>query len=162
MRFTEDEIVALVAGAKLIRAWGGANMAAGAEEALIKIAAVLPEGARARAEAVKIKAFTMSEMTDDLRAMIDRVEAAAEGNIRLDIDYADEGGATSQRVVRPLGLWFWGKTWTMVGWCEKRTDFRMFRLDRISGMSDAGSFKPQRGQTLRDFYADETRRSRPK
>jgi len=162
LMFTEDEIVALVAGAKLIRAWGGANMAAGAEEALIKIAAVLPEGARARAEAVKINAFTMSEMTDDLRAMIDRVEAAAEGNIRLDIDYADEGGATSQRVVRPLGLWFWGKTWTMVGWCEKRTDFRMFRLDRISGMSDAGSFKPQRGQTLRDFYADETRRSRPK
>ncbi|MFT5742535.1 MAG: putative DNA-binding transcriptional regulator YafY [Paracoccaceae bacterium] len=160
LMFTQDEIVALVAGAKLIRAWGGANMAAGAEEALIKIAAVLPDGARARAEAVKINAFTMSEMTDGLRAMIDRVEAASENNICLEINYTDESDATSQRVVRPLGLWFWGKTWTMVGWCEMRADFRMFRLDRISAMADAGVFKPARGQTLRDFYADETRRAR--
>ena len=42
LMFTRDEIVALVAGARMIRAWGGASMARGAEEALVKIAAVLP------------------------------------------------------------------------------------------------------------------------
>lgn len=36
------------AGARMIRAWGGAQMAAAAEEALVKIKAVLPEDARAR------------------------------------------------------------------------------------------------------------------
>ncbi|VAW06688.1 Transcriptional regulator, DeoR family, partial [hydrothermal vent metagenome] len=42
LMFTRDEIVALVAGARLIRAWGGADMARAAEEALVKIETVLP------------------------------------------------------------------------------------------------------------------------
>ena len=43
LMFTRDEIVALVAGARMVRAFGGADMARAAEEALVKISAVLPE-----------------------------------------------------------------------------------------------------------------------
>ncbi|MFV2003357.1 MAG: helix-turn-helix transcriptional regulator, partial [Paracoccaceae bacterium] len=46
LMFSRDEIVALVAGARMVRAWGGAAMALAAEEALVKIDAVLPDGAR--------------------------------------------------------------------------------------------------------------------
>lgn len=153
LMFNSDEIVALVAGARMIRAWGGASMAAAAEEALVKIEAVLPEGARAQAAAVPVHAFTMNEMSDEVRSLIDRIETAADGRIRLDLDYADQHGATSRRVIRPLGLWFWGKVWTVVGWCELRNDFRMFRIDRIRGLVEAGRFRVEKGQTLRDFYA---------
>jgi predicted DNA-binding transcriptional regulator YafY len=155
LMFNSDEIVALVAGARMIRAWGGASMAAAAEEALVKIEAVLPEEARAKAAAVPVHAFTMGDMTDAIRARIDRIETAADGRIRLELDYADQHGATSLRIIRPLGLWFWGKVWTVVGWCELRDDFRMFRLDRIKGMQEIGPFKPEKGQTLRDFFAAE-------
>ena len=55
LMFTQDEIVALVAGARLIRAWGGMAMAAAAEEALVKINAVMPDGARDRAERVQVQ-----------------------------------------------------------------------------------------------------------
>lgn len=153
LMFNSDEIVALVAGARMIRAWGGAQMAAAAEEALVKIEAVLPEDARAKAAAVPVHAFTMNDMSADVRRLIDQIEAAVDGRIRLGIDYSDQHGASSRRAVRPLGLWFWGKVWTVVGWCELREDFRMFRLDRIKGVEQAGPFKPQKGQTLRDFYA---------
>lgn len=34
--------------------------------------------------------------------------------------------------VRPLGIFFWGRTWTLVAWCELRRDFRNFRLDRVA------------------------------
>jgi predicted DNA-binding transcriptional regulator YafY len=55
--------------------------------------------------------------------------------------------------VRPLGLWFWGKVWTLVAWCELRNDFRAFRLDRISDAKPAGrNFRPERGKQLGDFY----------
>ena len=54
--------------------------------------------------------------------------------------------------MRPLGVWFWGKVWTAVCWCELRADFRMFRLDRIITLVEAGQFRPEKGQTLRDFY----------
>lgn len=153
LMFNAEEIVALVAGARMIRAWGGAQMAAAAEEALIKIEAVLPEEARARATAVPVHALYAPDLSAEVRVLIDRVEAAADGRIRLDLDYADKTGASSRRVIRPLGLWFWGKVWTVVGWCELRNDFRMFRLDRIKGIEEAGPFKPAKGQTLRDFYA---------
>lgn len=160
LMFNSEEIVALVAGARMIRAWGGAQMAAAAEEVLVKIEAVLPEEARAQAAAVPVHAFTMGEMSDEVRMRIDRIEAAADARIRLDLDYADESGAASRRVIRPLGLWFWGKVWTVVGWCELREDFRMFRLDRIVAMQEAGPFRPEKGQSLRDFFASPDRRAR--
>lgn len=160
LMFNSEEIVALVAGARMIRAWGGAQMAAAAEEVLVKIEAVLPEEARAQAAAVPVHAFTMGEMSDEVRVRIDRIEAAADARIRLDLEYSDENGAASRRVIRPLGLWFWGKVWTVVGWCELREDFRMFRLDRIVAMQEAGPFRPEKGQSLRDFFASPDRRAR--
>ena len=71
----------------------------------------------------------------------------------LVVDYRDGGGAGSRREIRPLGLWFWGKVWTLVAWCELRNDFRAFRIDRIAGVELAGrSFRPERGKQLADFY----------
>ncbi|MEQ8806636.1 MAG: WYL domain-containing protein, partial [Rhodospirillales bacterium] len=71
----------------------------------------------------------------------------------LRLAYRDADGKATERTIRPLGLWFWGKVWTLVAWCELRNDFRVFRLDRIDAMADAGDpFKPERGKTLADFY----------
>jgi predicted DNA-binding transcriptional regulator YafY len=92
-------------------------------------------------------------MSDPLRRLIDRIETATNARHRLVLTYADQTGAVSIRPVRPLGLWFWGKVWTMVGWCELRADFRMFRLDRIKTVEASGTFRPEKGKTLRDFYA---------
>lgn len=152
LMFTSDEIVALVAGARLLRAFGGAKMAASAEEALVKINAVLPDTARARSEAVQVHAINAEEMTPEQRNRIDQIEAAVNAQLLLHMAYADEDQRPSQRVVRPLGLWFWGKVWTLVSWCELRQDFRMFRIDRIQTLQEGDRFKPRPGQTLRDFY----------
>ncbi|WP_138469704.1 YafY family protein [Poseidonocella sp. HB161398] len=152
LMFTEAEITALVAGARLIRAWGGAEMAAGAEDALRKISAVLPAPVRARAEAVAVHSVA-PEMTPELAMRLDRIERAVQARQRLEFAYADGAGAATERVVRPLGLWFWGKVWTLVAWCELRGDFRVFRLDRIDGMAEAGPFREERGQSLSEFFS---------
>ena len=152
LMFTRDEIVALVAGARLIRAWGGAAMARAAEEALVKIESVLPDAERARANQVEIHAIAR-EMTPQVRVRIDEIERAVEERRRLALAYIDAEDRTTERTVRPLGLWFWGKVWTLVAWCELRNDFRMFRLDRITRMDNGGEpFRPERGKTLTDFY----------
>ena len=151
LMFTRDEIVALVAGARLIRAWGGAAMARGAEEALVKIETVLPDAERRRADSVEVHAMA-PEMTPQLRVMIDFVEKAIDEKRRLRLNYADADARRTDRSVRPLGLWFWGKVWTLVAWCELRGDFRMFRLDRIADVASDGVFRPERGKALADFY----------
>ncbi|SFD06475.1 helix-turn-helix transcriptional regulator [Tropicimonas isoalkanivorans] len=152
LMFTRDEIVALVAGARLVRAWGGAAMARGAEEALVKIGAVLPDAERKRAAAVQVHSIA-PEMTESVRQRIDYIESAVERRAVLQIDYGDAGGARTSRRVRPLGLWFWGKVWTLVAWCELREDFRVFRLDRIGTLSETDArFRPEADKSLAAFF----------
>ncbi|QBX99451.1 YafY family transcriptional regulator [Rhodophyticola sp. CCM32] len=158
LMFTTDEIVALTAGARMIRAWGGAAMVKGAEQALDKITSVLPDDTRARAEAVAIHARPRADMTETVRRIIDQLEAAVTRRERITMAYSDEAGQKTKRTVRPIGLWYWGPVWTLIGWCELRQDFRMFRLDRIGTAEGAGPFETEPGQSLQDFYAQQAAR----
>lgn len=153
MMFTRAEVSALVTGARMVKAWGGAEMARAAEEALVKIAAVLPESLRESAERVPVDAFGLCAMDPVERDRLDRIEAACTGRVRLDLLYKDEAGEATRRVVRPLGMHFWGQTWTLAAWCELRRDFRSFRVDRIGAMEDGAVFRPERDKSLAAFYA---------
>ncbi len=157
LMFTRDEIVALVAGARMLRAWGGAKMAQAAEEALVKINAVLPDETRDRAQSVQIHAISFPELNNDLRMLIDRLEQAVDNRMGLDFSYSDKAGSQTNRQVRPLGLYFWGKVWTLVAWCELRHDFRMFRLDRMAKVTGTTVFRTERDKSLPVFFARETR-----
>ena len=155
LMFTRDEIVSLVAGARLIRAWGGLTMAQAAEEALVKINAVLPESDRARASAVHIHAISGMGLDDATRTLIDRLEAASEAREKMRLLYRDANDVATDRIVRPLGLGFWGKVWTLLAWCETRDDFRMFRLDRIAEATPQGLFRAEPDKSLAVFLAKE-------
>lgn len=151
LMFTRDEIVALVTGARMVRAWGGTAMIAAAEEALVKIEAVLPETERGRVGDTKIFSPRMG-LAGQARELIDRCEHAIDARAIVVLDYSDEAGTTTHRDVQPLGLWFWGKVWTLVGWCELRDDFRMFRLDRIASLAPTGEiYKPSPARSLEEF-----------
>ena len=124
----------------------------GADEALVKIGAVLPDNEKDRIARTEIHT-PMWVVTDSDRAKIDLLEHSVERRDVLTLDYRDEQQRSTMRDVRPLGLWFWGKVWTLVAWCEMRDDFRAFRIDRIASVVIAGRvFKPERGKQLADFY----------
>lgn len=152
LMFTPEEIIALVAGARLLQSWGGTQMAANAEEALVKIDTVLPDELKAKVGRVGVHTVVPPWHDGAWRDYLDQIEAASESHIRLRFSYEDESGRPSDRIVRPLGVWFWGKIWTAVCWCELREDFRMFRLDRIASLEPLDRFRPVKGQTLKDFY----------
>ncbi len=153
LMFNREEIVALVVGARIVRAWGGAKMALAATEALAKIEAMLPADARRAAGEVRVHAFDLS-MSARTRADLDRCEAAVNARSLLRIDYADEEGRKTSRDVEPLGLYFWGKVWTLIAWCRLRTGFRVFRIDRIEKLQETGeAFPVTKGRTLQDYLA---------
>ena len=155
LMFNREEITALVAGARMVRSFGGAAMALSAEEALAKIEAVLPPDLKDRPAGVAIHAHDAGALSDDDRAMVDRLDRAVDALRKMTLDYRDADGAATRRIVRPLGLWFWGKVWTLIAWCELRDDFRMFRIDRIAAAEDAGPFRPDRDKTLAIFFQRE-------
>lgn len=153
LMFSRAEIVSLVAGARFVKAWGGQAMAEAAQEALAKIEAVMPDGERDRLNRIEIYAPGY-HMTERDKRLIDRVEAAIEGGRVLAIGYCDAKEAVTRRRIRPLGLWYWGKVWTVLSWCQLREDFRLFRIDRISELEDTGeTFAPEKGKQIADFYA---------
>jgi predicted DNA-binding transcriptional regulator YafY len=79
-----------------------------------------------------------------------RHAVVAQRKVRL--DYVDAQGRISQRVVRPLGCFYWGAVWTLAAWCETRAAFRSFRIDRVRQVSvlDEG-YTNETGKTLADF-----------
>ncbi len=77
---------------------------------------------------------------------------AVRDRMKLKIDYKSLSEARSTRIIRPLQIEFWGKVWTLTAWCEKRSDFRVFRIDRILACQQTGDhFKDEPGKTIEDY-----------
>jgi predicted DNA-binding transcriptional regulator YafY len=151
LMFTRDELAALTLGARFVKAWGGARLALAAEEALVKIEAVMPEKERRAGAETNLFAIGYS-LPDEVRRVVDHLDASIRDRRRVHIVYDALDGEASERDLRPLGLYHWGKVWTLAAWCELRTDFRNFRADRITTIADCGdTFRDEPGKTLRDF-----------
>jgi predicted DNA-binding transcriptional regulator YafY len=63
------------------------------------------------------------------------IRAAIREQTILELLYADGQGQHSYRRVRPVAIWTLPAGWMFSAWCELRTDFRTFRLDRIAWLS---------------------------
>ncbi len=151
LMFTRDELTAMILGARLVSAWGGAKLALAAEEALVKIEAVLPAAERNTVSRTNLFALGF-DLPQATRHVLDELDLAIRGRRRLDAVYEALDGTRTERVLRPLGLYFWGKVWTLAAWCELREDFRSFRADRLSVLGELEvGFREEPGRTLKDF-----------
>ena len=132
--FTKEEIEALVIAARLVKTWAGSKLARSADSALDKIEAVLPENLKK--ELAKPRLYTPEVLTNDATAaLMDELREAVNAKQIILIEYLSLKEETTQRKLRPLGLFFWGKVWTLAAWCELRQSYRSFRVDRITTVS---------------------------
>lgn len=151
LTFTSEEVTALVFGARVVQAWGGERLGRAAAEALVKIQSVLPDHLRESIEGAAV--YAPDIMIDPaLRPDLDAWRGAVDGRRMASIAYESLDGEPSERDIRPLGLFFWGRVWTLLTWCELRQDFRSFRVDRIVQYRiSAETFRRMPGQELHDF-----------
>ncbi|HEY2900043.1 MAG TPA: YafY family protein [Polyangia bacterium] len=153
LMFTEDELEALILGARIVTAWADVGLARAAEMALAKIDNVLPPRLRGRIPDATLFAPDF-HVRRQMAAGLGDLRAAVKERRKVRFAYNDKGGAASERTVWPLGLFYWGQTWSLGAWCELRTDFRNFRLDRIRDLNvDGEQFPQEQGKTLRDLFA---------
>jgi len=151
LMFTRGELTALVLGARLVRAWGGAENVQGANQALQRIEAVLPPELRTEFDSILLYA-PGQRMQSYLRERLDALHSACKTRHTISFGYTREDGERSHRSVRPLALSFWTGVWTLASWCELRNDFRDFRLDRMEEVQVLERvFTPRRGQRLEDY-----------
>lgn len=155
LMFNEEELEALLLGARMVQVWTDKGLARAAHQALQKIEHIIPDKLKpelARQDMV-VPDFPM-EGQAGVQLMI--VRQAIKGQHKISFDYKREDGQGSNRTVQPLGLFYWGKVWTLVAWCELRDAFRHFRLDRMTEIEKHDeTFKIIEGRSLQDFLSNE-------
>lgn len=153
LMFSEVELQAMLIGTSFVRSWADVELARAAQTAMAKVAAALPESLRlaAQRQTVLFPDFHVAVgMVEPIGAL--RMAISARRKLRFGYQRAD--GADSARTVWPLGLFFWGESWTLGAWCELRDGFRTFRLDRMQDIEDTGApFPDQSGRRLQGYVA---------
>ena len=162
LMFDEEEIEALALGARIVRAWADPRLARAAEEALQKIEAVLPPRLREKLSEAALFAPDF-HVKAQMRSGLTELRAAVKEQRKVRFRYQDKAQAGSERTVEPLGLYYWGSTWTLAAYCELRQGFRNFRLDRIASLSvTQDRFEKVPGHTLADFLEQIDKEVKPK
>ena len=154
LMFTQDEARALVASVRMAQVWQDPALAQASQAGLSKILSVLPPQTRAAAQSLAVFAPPLG-LEPAVQATLQTLREAVQARRKLRVDYCDATEQLSQRTLRPLGCFYWGKVWTLAAWCESRHDFRTFRMDRMRGVQPvegrAGEFRDEVGKTLADY-----------
>ena len=151
LMFTKEEISALALGASIVESWADPALATAAQSVLSKIETVLPDGMKDEFEQPRMFSL-FSQMSPELSDRMATIRIAADTRNKIQLDYARADGQSSERIIWPLGLFFWGSLWTIGAWCELRQAFRIFRLDRIKGLTLLDdTFPAEKGRTLQDL-----------
>jgi predicted DNA-binding transcriptional regulator YafY len=151
LMFDEEELTALLLGMRMVQAWSDRDLATAAARARRKIEAILPQRLRPMldAEALMVPDFHIPVPVREYVALLRK--AIAEKR-KVQMRYRKADGVITERILWPLGLFYWGEKWTLGAWCELRGAFRHFRLDRIVNLKNTASqFVAMEGRTLDDY-----------
>jgi len=130
LMFSEDELEALVLGARWVQRQGDAGLTQAAASALSKIAAASPADLRDNMANMGLLAASYQQQPVDNTALVPIREAIRRQH-KISISYSDERGSATERLIWPIALAFFEGSRLVIGWCELRSGFRHFRCDRI-------------------------------
>ena len=147
LMFAIDEVEALALGSRWVREHGDPGLARAAEDAMARIAAVLPPVLRDMLDETTLligpDAGIAGEPID-----IAAVRTAIREGRKLSIRYQDAQAQPSHRVIWPFALGFFSRVRVIVAWCELRQAFRHFRTDRVVSLTALPERAPRRRQAL--------------
>lgn len=97
-----------------------------------------------------------------MTTLLQQLEQAVADCETLRMEYRKEGADNAdERNIDPYGLAFHRNSWYLIAFCHRRKEIRMFRVDRIVGLSTVGAFftKPS-GFSIQGFFRKESDRKR--
>jgi predicted DNA-binding transcriptional regulator YafY len=132
LTFTADEAALLALGGELVRDRVDPLLRQAAEEALRKLASVLPPERRADVERRRqgLMFGSMVRTTTDRRLVLSRQAIEERRVVRL-LYHALRRDVPEPRDVEPTRLLHLTDAWYLAGFCRLRQDARLFRLDRV-------------------------------
>lgn len=160
LMFGEDELEALVLGARWVQAQADADLAEAAGNALSRIGATLPEPLRIAIDTSGLFVPVWQEnRAPEPRLPV--LRRAIREEHKLHMHYADAEGNATTRTIWPFAMAFYDPLTRMfAAWCELRGGFRHFRADRVIVLRDTGERYPQRRHQLIKRWREHTQPER--
>ncbi|WP_026401924.1 helix-turn-helix transcriptional regulator [Actinomadura rifamycini] len=150
----DEEAVALVVGLQAAAQGAVEGIAEPSVRALAKVVRVMPARLRRRVEALSAMTVPAAWGGAD-RAAVDpgtltEAAVACRDAERVRFAYTADGGRRTDRHVEPHRLVRLGRRWYLVAYDLDRSDWRSFRVDRLTGLRGTGArYRP------RDLPADD-------
>jgi predicted DNA-binding transcriptional regulator YafY len=117
-----------------VQAQPDVGLATAAKNALAKIATASPDDLRDKINDTGLWPVLVRGPSEPV-PVLGLVRAAMRSETAIRLEYADEGGNTSERDVWPVQLAYYEGKQIIVAWCCMREAFRNFRTDRIATLT---------------------------
>jgi predicted DNA-binding transcriptional regulator YafY len=159
----DDEAVAIVVSLRTAAGQAVEGIEETALRALTKLQQVLPQRLGRRVDAlqshtVRVAGAQRGPQVDGSALAL--IAAAARDREVLRFRYHDHAGSGSERRVEPYRLVSYGRRWYLVAFDLERTDWRTFRVDRLSeshGIGHRFALRPLPADDIAAYVATKTR-----
>ncbi|QQR38996.1 helix-turn-helix transcriptional regulator [Devosia rhizoryzae] len=131
LMFSTEELEALVLGARWVETQPDDDLGAAARNALAKIATASPDDLRDRISDTALWPMAVWGRSKRPIPVLGDIRRAMRQERAVRIDYEDEQGRSTTRIIWPVGLAFYEGKQTIAAFCLLRQAFRSFRTDRI-------------------------------
>jgi predicted DNA-binding transcriptional regulator YafY len=159
LMFTMDEIDAIAVGARLVRRIRDPKLQGAAERVLAKVAVAVPEALRPHLTAAPLY-VSEGDAVEPHGVDLTEVRGAIRDRRKVRIAYRNADGRRSRRTIWPIAIAYYVDVTVVAAWCELRTDYRHFRLERIEAAEVLNTrFSDRGGRLLAGWHA--LRQERP-
>lgn len=137
--FTREEASSLLLAGKLVEKMTDKSIQNSFDSALFKIKAVLSDDEKDLLEnlysnievsgnAEEVKDEFPNQYLTDLQLSVSEKRVMEMGY------YSGYKGQDTSRYIEPIGLFYYSASWHLIAWCQLRSDYRDFRVDRIKSL----------------------------
>lgn len=144
--FSPEELEALVLGLGWVQQRADPDLVRSSESALAKVLSARSNGPAQTGESPALVAASASERVDPPQAAM--LRDAIRRQRKVSIRYEDAQGAQSDRIIWPIAIVYFDDVRVLAAWCEERSAFRHFRVDRVVVKAILEERYPGRRQSL--------------
>ncbi|MGD8777511.1 MAG: YafY family protein [Ignavibacteria bacterium] len=152
--FTNEEASALLLAGKLVEQMSDKSVKTEFESALTKVKSVLKTSGKDFLENLHqhVQVDDRLSKRNGSSNLLQIQNAIAEKKA-IEIDYFSHyRDAFTNRVVEPIGLYYYSSAWHLIAYCRMREDYRDFRIDRIKKFNETeNSFKTKKHKSLQEY-----------
>ncbi|WP_067094207.1 helix-turn-helix transcriptional regulator [Marinomonas atlantica] len=160
LNFTSQELEALVLGMRWVTRQADPELAHSAASCLGKVLSELPDDLADEVTHNTLLVGPTASLADDTN--VARLRAALQAEFKIEFQYQDQTGRSTQRVVWPMALGYFQTVLMLIAWCEAREDFRHFRVDRLYDLVVQGQVRyPTARRTLMNQWYEQQQIPKP-